>query len=97
MDYIFKNKLLDIAPLLNVNIPKGEAKGIKVGRIYPIPINDYVIKFKDSFLQARDLSQEKLLDDSDLYLVENGYYAISAMKPSLEDNELNNKLMEIIK
>ena len=96
LEYIFKNKLLDVCSFLNVNIPKGEAKGVKVAKIYKVPSNDYMIKVGSGFHQARDVSKEVFPNDSDIYLVKDGYYTITCFKPSLEDETLNKKLMEVI-
>ena len=97
IEYIFKNKILNVAPLININIPLINPLGIKVCKMYPPSFSDFAIKDGDGFIPKRvPLS---LNDDNhnDHYYVSKGYYTISAMKPSLEDEVLNKALEEIIK
>lgn len=97
MDYILKNKLLDVAPLLSVNypIPEVEFKGFKVGSIdHTICDEHFRLEDGNNLFTYRDLRNEK--EGTDRYLTNNGYFSITALKPSLLDEELNNKLKEVV-
>ena len=96
LEYIFKNKLLDIAPFLNVNIPKGNIKGIRVAELSLSLKGDYIVDSGSNFEHARDIDKMEHLDDSDVLLLDEGYYTITALKPSLMDESLNSKLKEAI-
>ncbi len=97
IDYILKNKLLDIAPLLSVNypIPEVEFKGFKVGSIdHTVSDEKFRLTGENYISTYRDIRNEK--EGTDRYLTNHGYFSITALKPSLLDEELNKKLKEVV-
>ena len=97
IDYILKNNLLDVAPLLSVNypIPEVEFKGFKVGTIDHSVSDEKFKSIDENYVKTyRDIRNEK--EGTDRYLTNHGYFSITALKPSLLDEELNKKLKEVV-
>lgn len=97
IDYILKNNLLDVAPLLSVNypIPEVEFKGFKVGTIdHSVSDEKFKTTGENYVSTYRDIRNEK--EGTDRYLTNHGYFSITALKPSLLDEELNKKLKEVV-
>ncbi|MBP5342576.1 hypothetical protein J6Y73_01470 [bacterium] len=103
LKYIFDNKLLDVAPFLNVNFPKShysyKGKGIRVGRIYNIPIEyTHLVDNGDKVFSTIKRNGKKSIYpiDSDMYYSDNGYYSITPFKASFEDESKIDLLKKII-
>lgn len=98
LDYVFKHKLLDVAPILNINYPHrkyDEIKGAKAAHIVVFPC-DEKFKYENEWAETYrpTLSTQ---DESDRLITQEGYYAITPLRPSFEDDELFEVLKEHIK
>ena len=78
-NFIIEHNLLNDRYCLNINLPKGEYKGIKISRCYYR--NDYYYydqKDGDLYFALRDIEDfEKMPEDADCRLVKEGYVSIS--------------------
>jgi len=101
VSYIFNKELYKDFLFLNINYPHKNHKegiGIKVGRIYNTPKNEYLIKSSENTYRTEPRIFVKDDDiDSDRYLTNHGYYSISPLKPNFFDKESIEKLEKLIK
>ena len=86
-DFIVKNKMLETAQVLNVNIPAVEAKGIRVtkqgGRFFT---DRFEKRGEDLYLQVGEMVFDGGNDlDVDVYAVRNGYISITPLTTARTD------------
>ncbi len=100
IDYIISNNIYKDFKFLNVNFPLQKDlpyKGIRVGKPYLIPKEKHFeLNENGKYRTYYHEVEEDVPLDSDLYLVSHGYFSLTALKPSLEDEENNLKLREVI-
>lgn len=76
-EFIIKHNLLSVDYCLNINIPKGEYKGIKIGRCYFRNDYYYFDKKDDTYYPLRDVqSHEEMPEWADYRQVKEGYVSI---------------------
>ena len=99
ISFIFKNHLMDYADILSVNFPRPKFKkglGFKIGHIYNEPLSDSVT-FKDDMAFSNRVHIDRgVIDDSDYYYVNNGYYSITPISATFEDKKSSSKLEDLI-
>ena len=77
-EYIMKYNLLDKRYVLNVNLPKGQYKGIKLARLFYRNDHYYFEKNEDKFYALRDVQDYlEMSEDADYRLVKEGYVTIT--------------------
>ena len=76
-EFINKYNLLSEEYCLNINIPRGEVKGIKIGRCYFRKDHYYFDKKDDTYYPLRDVqSHEEMPEWADYRQVKEGYISI---------------------
>ena len=98
LDYIFDNDLLDSSYFLNVNIPEGKSKGIKLTKVfgpiyetyYPILIDSETNKYIIERKPINIINNE----DCDKVAVNNGYISLTVLSQNLFKDELYKKVEE---
>lgn len=96
LDYIFDNDLLDSSYFLNVNIPEGKSKGIKLTKVYgpiyetyyPILIDSETNKYIIERKAINGINNE----DCDKVAVNNGYISLTVLSQNLFKDELYKKI-----
>ena len=79
-EFINKHNLLSEDYCLNINLPRGEYKGIKIAKCYYRKDHYYFDKNGDSYYALRDTeNHENMPSDADCRLVKEGYVAISPL------------------
>lgn len=77
-EYIIKYNLLSKDYVLNINLPKGEYKGIALARLFYRKDRYYYQQDKDSFYALRDTQEHlEMPEDADCRLVKEGYVTIT--------------------
>ena len=77
-EYIMKYNLLDKHYVLNVNLPKGQYKGIALARLFYRKDRYYFNQEKDSYYALRDTQEYlEMPEDADCRLVKEGYAVIT--------------------
>jgi 5'-nucleotidase len=81
-EYIVNNYFPKGEYLINVNFPIGnEIKGHKLSKLYLRNDKHWIIQNGNEIRFQRELDNDMTLDDSDWYLVNNGYVSITPLKP----------------
>ena len=76
-EFIDKHNLLNDKYCLNINLPRGEFKGIKVGRCYYRDDYYYYDRKEEEFYALRDTQNyEEMPEDADCRQVKEGYVSI---------------------
>ena len=98
LDYIFDNDLLDSSYFLNVNIPEGKSKGIKLTKVYgPIYETYYPILIDsetNKYIIERKAINEINNEDCDKVAINNGYISLTVLSQNLFKDELYKKVEE---
>ena len=77
-EYINKYNLLSKDYVLNINLPKGEYKGIAIARLFYRKDRYYYQKDKDLYYALRDTQEHlEMPEDADCRLVKEGYVVIT--------------------
>ena len=77
-EFINKYNLLSKDYVLNINLPKGEYKGIAIARLFYRKDRYYYQKDKDLYYALRDTQEHlEMPDDADCRLVKEGYVVIT--------------------
>ena len=77
-EYIIKYNLLDKHYVLNVNLPRGQYKGIALARLFYRKDRYYLNKKDDSYYALRDTQEYlEMPEDADCRLVKEGYVVIT--------------------
>lgn len=96
LDYIFNNNLLDSSYFLNVNIPEGDSKGIKLTKVYGPIYESYYPILVDSQTNKYIIEREPInninYEDSDKVAVNNGYISLTVLSQNLFKEELYQKV-----
>jgi len=92
-EYIMKYNLLSEEYVLNVNLPKGEYKGIALARLFYRKDRYYYQQNKDKYYALRDIQEYlDMPEDSDCRLVKEGYVVITPISRAPFDEEQFEKL-----
>ena len=76
-EFINKHNLLSDKYCLNINLPKGECKGIKIGRLHYRDDYYYYDKKGDEYYALRDVqAHEEMPEEADYRQVKEGYISI---------------------
>lgn len=98
LDFIFDNDLLDSSYFLNVNIPEGKSKGIKLTKVYgPIYETYYPILIDsetNKYIIERKAINEINNEDCDKVAINNGYISLTVLSQNLFKDELYKKVEE---
>lgn len=77
-EYIVKHNLLSEEYVLNVNLPRGEYKGIALARLFYRKDRYYYQQNKDTYYALRDTQEYlEMPEDADCRLVKEGYVVIT--------------------
>ena len=77
-EYIMKHNLLNEEYVLNVNLPRGEYKGIALARLFYRKDRYYYQQNKDTYYALRDTQEYlEMPEDADCRLVKEGYVVIT--------------------
>ncbi len=100
LDFVFKNNLFEHAIILSINYPIKEYEkglGFKLGHIYNSPTIDFV-KFDGELVDSERLYSIKrgVLKDSDAYYTNSGYYSITPLSITYEDNKQSKILEKVL-
>ena len=98
-EYITKYNLLDKRYVLNVNLPRGQYKGIRLGRLFYRKDRYYFDQKEDLYYALRDMQEYlEMPEDADCRLVKEGYVVITPISrmPFEEDvyEELKKKVQD---
>lgn len=98
LDYIFDNNLLDSSYFLNVNIPEGKSKGIKLTKVYGPIYETYYPILIDSETNKYIIERKPINiinnEDCDKVAVNNGYISLTVLSQNLFKDELYKKVEE---
>ena len=98
LDYIFDNDLLDSSYFLNVNIPEGKSKGIKLTKVYGPIYETYYPILIDSETNKYIIERKPINiinnEDCDKVAVNNGYISLTVLSQNLFKDELYKKVEE---
>ena len=87
-EYVINNYFPKGEYLINVNFPMGnEIKGHKLSKLYLRNDKHWIIQNGNEIRFQRELDNDITLDDSDWYLVNNGYVSITPLKASYFNDE----------
>ena len=98
LDYIFDNDLLDSSYFLNVNIPEGKSKGIKLTKVYGPIYETYYPILIDSETNKYIIERKPINiinnEDCDKVAINNGYISLTVLSQNLFKDELYKKVEE---
>ena len=97
-DFIFKYDLLDKRYLLNINLPRQESRGIKLGKLYYRYDHYYFDKKGDEYYALRDVERaDTMPEDTDCRQVKDGYISITPITRLPFDESIYQSLLDKIK
>ena len=93
IEYIIKNNLISNEYFINVNFPHGDiVKGIKFTRLVNRNDRRYYENVDGIIYPKREICDDPLPEDSDVYAINNGYISICPMRQNVFSNEIYNRL-----
>lgn len=94
-EYIIKNNLLSKDYVLNINLPKGEYKGIALARLFYRKDRYYYDKNEDNYYALRDTQEHlEMPEDADCRLVKEGYVTITPINRAPFDEKQYEELLK---